>query len=64
MYGKQNGNSTNIYFVFDNIVALSQNKETVSNYMIYFNNNAKLLYSNSALLVYKYNNDEPFTGID
>ncbi|WP_297276635.1 hypothetical protein [uncultured Brachyspira sp.] len=61
---KQNGNSTNIYFVFDNIVALSQNKETVSNYMIYFNNNAKLLYSNSALLVYKYNNDEPFTGID
>ena len=60
---KQNADSTNIYFVFDNIVALSQNKDIVSKYMTYFNDNAKLLYSNSALLVYKYNGDKPFSGI-
>ena len=60
---KQNTDSTNIYFVFDSIVALSQNKDAVSKYMTYFSNNTKLLYSNSALLVYKYKGDKPFSGI-
>ena len=60
---KQNDNSTNIYFVFDRVVGLSKNNDVISNYMLYFNNNSKLLYSNSALLVYKYNSDKPFDGI-
>ncbi|WP_297285352.1 hypothetical protein [uncultured Brachyspira sp.] len=61
---KQNEDSTNIYFVFDNIASLSQNTDVVSNYMTYFSNNSKLLYSNLALLVYKYNSgDKTFSGI-
>ncbi len=57
---KQNDESTNVYFLLDNISIAFRPKEYVSNYMNYLNTNAILLNTNNVLFLYKYIGKETF----